>query len=226
MKKSTILSTVLFLSATLFSCKKEVKSEEGAIDIISNVYFNASKNLDSMKSFHVSKLNYMGDSIIEIVPDLQIPEMTSGKFFIKDSIYYDIDIDNQSVLLSKITQSQKPKLVYEKGVGAIYTKEPLLNYRNRKNLSDTILFGKEYERFEIKSPWNYNRFYIYKTDTILPYSLYKNVEKDYGGRLERIDSYNRKTDIFVSVQLIPRKRMDEEAEDIFNFNRFAGKIKK
>ncbi|WP_346986137.1 hypothetical protein [Chryseobacterium sp. POE27] len=38
----------------------------------------------------------------------------------------------------------------------------------------------------------YTRFYIYPTDTILPYSIYKHAEKDYHGRLERIDSYNKK----------------------------------
>lgn len=230
MRKAIHLSTILFLSATLLSCRKEVKSQKGAIDIISNVYFTASKSLDSMKSFHVSKLNYMGDSIIEFVPDLQVPEIVTGKFFIKDSVYCEINkeskIENEIPLLPGMSKAQFTRSVYNKGIGAIYTKEPLINYRNRKNLSDTILFGKEYQRFEIKSPWNYSRFYIYKTDTILPYSLYKNVENDYKGRLERIDSYNRKTDIFVSVQLIPRKNMDKEAEDIFKFNLFASKMKK
>ena len=227
MKKISLIASLVFLSA--ISCRKEIKAEKGGIDIISNVYFAASKNLDSMKTFHVSKLNYKGDSIIEIVPDLQVPEMNAGKYFIKDSLYYDIgikdQINNRLIVLSDVFKSQKPKSVFNKSVGAIYTKEPLKNYRNRKNLSDTVLFGKEYQRFEIKSPWNYSRFYIYKTDTILPYSLYKNIENDYKGRLERIDSYNRKTDVFVSVQLIPRSKMDEEAEDTFNFNDFALKGK-
>lgn len=217
--------TVIIFSALLVGCRKEIKSDKGAIDIISNVYFNASQTLDSMRSFHVSKLNYMGDSIIELVPDLQISELSSHKFFIKDSIYYGLDGKNQSFLLAKIVKTNKPFSVYNKNIGAIYTKESLINYKNRKNLSDTVLFGKEFKRFEIKSPWNYTRFYIYPTDTILPYSLYKNVEEDYKGRLERIDSYNRKSDIFVSVQLIPRKNMDEEAKDIFDFNLYAGKNK-
>ena len=51
------------------------------------------------------------------------------------------------------------------------------------------------------------------TDTILPYSLYKHVEKDFKGRLERIDSYNKETDVFVTLQIIPRKEWDEEAKD-------------
>jgi hypothetical protein len=69
----------------------------------------------------------------------------------------------------------------EKKEGAVFSKEWIPNYRNRRNLSDTILFQKKYKRFEINSPWTYTRFYIYPTDTILPYSLYKHAEKDYHG---------------------------------------------
>ena len=36
-----------FLSLTLLnSCNKEIKSQKGAIDVISNIYVDASKNLD------------------------------------------------------------------------------------------------------------------------------------------------------------------------------------
>jgi hypothetical protein len=111
--------------------------------------------------------------------------------------------------------------VYAKTIGAVFTKEPLLNYRNRRKLSDTVLFKKNYKRFEINSPWNYTRYYIYPTDTILPYSLYKEVEKDYHGRIERIDSYDKKKDIFVTLQLIPRKNWDDTAKEIFEFNHFV-----
>jgi hypothetical protein len=87
------------------------------------------------------------------------------------------------------------------------------------------LFGKQYKRFEINSPWNYTSFYVYPTDTILPYSLYKHAEKDYHGRLERIDSYNKRTDIFVTLQLITRKDWDPEAKELFEFNQFVNKSK-
>ena len=54
------------LTIFLISCHKEIKSEKGGIDIISNVYFDASKGLNKMQNFHVSKLNYQNDSIIGI----------------------------------------------------------------------------------------------------------------------------------------------------------------
>lgn len=225
MKKFFLLSIIIFLSATLTSCKKKVQSEKGGIDIISNVYFDASKGLDKMQSFHVSRLNYKNDSIIELVPDLEFPEMTRAAYFIKDSVFYDLE-DRTSSILSDIQKKQKPTSVHIKTAGAIFTKEALLNYRNRRKLSDTILFKKNYKRFEINSPWNYSRYYIYPTDTILPYSFYREVEQDYHGRIERIDSYDKKKDVFVSMQLIPRKNWDTEAEELFKFNRFIESRKK
>ena len=214
------------LTIFLISCHKEIKSKKGGIDIISNVYFDASKGLNKMRTFHVSKLNYQNDSIIELIPDLEFPEMMKATYFIKDSIFYNLENDNVSAVLSEIQKKQKPNLVYQKKSGAIFTKDPILNYRNRRKLSDTILFKKNYKRFEINSPWNYTRYYIYPTDTILPYSLYKEVGKEYHGRIERIDSYDKKKDIFVSLQMIPRKNWDSEAEELFRFNHFIESRKK
>lgn len=224
--RNFFLLSILFLSATLISCKKKIISEKGGIDIISNVYFDASKGLENMRSFHVSKLNYKNDSIIELVPDLEFPEMTMATYFIKDSVFYGLENDNASAVLSEIQKKQKPVSVYTKTTGAIFTKDPILNYRNRRKLSDTVLFKKNYKRFEINSPWNYTRYYIYPTDTILPYSLYKEADEDYHGRIERIDSYDKQKDIFVSMQLIPRKNWDSEAEELFRFNRFIESRKK
>ena len=218
--KKYIIFPSLFLLFVLNSCHKEIKAEKGGIDLISNVYFDASKGLNKMQNFHISRLNYQNDSIIELVPDLEFPEMTKATYFIKDSIFYDLN-NNTSSVLSELQKIQKPTSVYTKTLGAVFTKKPLLNYRNRRKLSDTILFKKNYKRFEINSPWNYTRYYIYPTDTILPYSLYKEVGNDYHGRIERIDSYDKKKDIFVTLQLIPRKNWDDTAKELFEFNHFV-----
>ncbi|WP_374364024.1 hypothetical protein [Cloacibacterium sp.] len=216
--KFIFLFFIFFL--VLISCRKEIKSEKGGIDIISNVYFDASKGLSKMQSFHLSRMNYSGELMIELVPDLEFPEITTASYFIKDSVFYDLN-NNTSTVLSELQKKKKPTSVYAKTIGAVFTKDPLLNYRNRRKLSDTVLFKKNYKRFEINSPWNYTRYYIYPTDTILPYSLYKEAEKDYQGRIERIDSYDKKKDIFVTLQLIPRKNWDDTAKGIFEFNNFV-----
>ena len=207
------------------SCHKEIKSEKGGIDIISNVYFDASKGLNKIQSFHLSKMNYSGDTIIELVPDLTFPEISKQVYYIKDTLCYSVGAEAGNTILSDVSKKQNPLLIWKKKEGALFSKEWIPNYKNRRNLSDTVLFNKKYKRFEINSPWNYTRFYIYPTDTILPYSLYKHSEKDYKGRLERIDSYNKKEDIFVSLQLLPRKNWDETAKEIFEYNHFI-KIRK
>ena len=224
MKLKTLFLLCL-LAILPYSCRKEIKSEKGGIDLISNVYFDASKGLEQMQSFHLSKLNYLGNQIIEFVPDHSFPEINMQTYFMQDSLFYPVKDGNGSVILSEVAKTQKPQLVWNKKEGAIFSKEQILNYRNRRKLSDTVLFKKKYKRFEINSPWNYTRFYIYPTDTILPYSIYRHAEKDYGGRLERIDSYNKKTDIFVSLQLLPRKNWDYAAKEIFDFNHFVNSRK-
>ena len=223
--KLKTLFFVCLLAILPYSCRKEIKSEKGGIDLISNVYFDASKGLEQMQSFHLSKLNYLGNQIIEFVPDHSFPEINMQTYFMQDSLFYPVENDNESIILSEVAKTQKPQLVWNKKEGAIFSKEQILNYRNRRKLSDTVLFNKKYKRFEINSPWNYTRFYIYPTDTILPYSIYRHAEKDYGGRLERIDSYNKKTDIFVSLQLLPRKNWDYAAKEIFDFNHFVNSRK-
>ena len=221
-----ILFPILLFLLTTISCHKEIQSDKGGIDVVSNVYFDASKGLNKIQSFHLSSLNYSGDSIIERIPDVDAPEITQQIYFIKDSLCYTIENENPGkIILSDIIKKQKPVLVEKKKGGTLFSQEKIPNYRNRRNLSDTILFKKKYKRFEINSPWMYTRFYIYPTDTIVPYSIYKHVEEDYHGRLERIDSYNKKSDIFVTLQLIPRKSWDSQAKEIFQFNHFVNNRK-
>ena len=221
--KYVVLMLILF---TFYSCKEMIKPEKGEIDLISNVYVDASKGLDKVQNFHISRMNYSGSNILELIPDLNFPELTENIFYIKDSIYYKIGTENSSnTIFSEISKKQQPLLIKNKIEGAIFSKDWIPNYKNKKNLSDTILFNKTYKRFEVNSPWTYSRFYIYPTDTILPYSLYKHAEEDYGGRLERIDSYNKKKDVFVTLQLITRKNWDNEAKEIFDFNAFVKKKK-
>lgn len=142
----------------------------------------------------------------------------------QDSLFYPIENDNESIILSEVAKTQKPQLVWNKKEGAIFSKEQILNYRNRRKLSDTVLFNKKYKRFEINSPWNYTRFYIYPTDTILPYSIYRHAEKDYGGRLERIDSYTKKP-TFLKPATFAQKNWDYAAKEIFDFNHFVNSRK-
>lgn len=218
--KSLLILPYLLLLFMLNACKKEIRPEKGGIDVISNVYFDASKGLEKMQNFHLSKINYSGNRIIEIVPDLNFHEINKQVFYIKDSLYYSLGTDKfNGIFISEVVKNKGADIAKKKE-GALFSKEWIPNYNNRKNLNDTILFKKNYKRFEVDSPWSYSRFYVYETDTILPYSLYRHAEIDYHGRLERIDSYNKKNDVFVTLQILPRKTWDSEAQEIFGFNQF------
>ncbi|WP_068597007.1 hypothetical protein [Vaginella massiliensis] len=221
MKK--LIITLFFLSA-LISCDNKIKSEKGGIDMISNVYFNASKGLEAMQTYYVSRINYSNDSILELIPDISFPSINIESNYILDTTYYQINTNSGEALIPDLLAG-KAYSVFDKKNGAIYTNEKIPNYQHRRPLPDTILFKKKYKRFEINSPDLYSRFYIYETDTILPYSLYKHVEKDYKGRLERIDTYNKNTDVFVTLQIIPRNKWDDEAKEFFEYNDYAKKVK-
>ena len=225
-RSESVLLPAIFLLLTTYSCKKEIRPDKGGIDLISNVYLNASKGLDKVQNFHISRMNYSDSYLLELIPDLNFPEVTDKIYYIKDSIYFKVGMENSgSEILSDLSKHQKSVLVSKKKEGALFSDEWIPNYLHRKNISDTVLFNKNYKRFEINSAKSFSRFYIYPTDTILPYSIYKHAETDYGGRLERIDSYNKDKDIFVTLQLLPRKNWDDEAKEIFEFNEFVKKKK-
>ncbi len=221
--KFKVTSSVI-LCFLLISCHKKrpkITSEKGGIDIITNIYFDASKRLDSVTTYQVSNLNYIGNEIIELVPDLDIPQIIKQVYFIKDTLCFNMGTPKQAtkICLDR-TNKNKWFSVYQKHNGTIFFKGILPNYKERKNINDTILFQKKYKRFEVNNAQHFTRYYVYPTDTILPYSLNKQIDNDYNGRLERIDAYHKQNDIFISVQLLPRNKLDEQAQDIFDFQKF------
>lgn len=217
-----------FLIFTIFliiSCKQEnkiIKSKKGRIEIINNIYFKASKGLDNVKSFYVSKLNYHNDYFIEIIPDIDVPGIDNEVYFIKDSIFYQLGHPNKINQINIIEHSKKNKAISIKlkNKGALFIKDSIPFYSQRININDTILFNRRYKRFEIKTPHAFSRYYIYQTDTILPYSINRTVENDYNGRIERIDSYLKQEDLFITLQLRLSEKWDKEAKDFFEYTEF------
>ena len=118
------LKLIFLLNAILFtvsSCHKEIVSESGGIDLISNVYFDASKGLDQMESFHLSKINYSQNHLIELVPDTSFPEINKQTYYIKDSLYFQVDPSENNIIFSAVSQKQRPLSVWDKKVGAIFS---------------------------------------------------------------------------------------------------------
>ena len=225
-------SFIWFLMLLLFvSCEKDrkIRSEKGGIDILTNIYYNASKGLEDHQQIMISKINYENSDIVELVPNIQIPEMIDSVYYIRDSVYFNAGnlMDAKSLVFKEKLQTEVPKDLFKKKFGAVWVNIPIFDYDKRKNLADTVLYGKkEFRRFQIATKENYSIFYIAKTDTILPYSLNPIADRDYFGRLERIDSYDKKRDLFSTVILLPRKYWDKEATEIFAYNREIGNSEK
>ncbi|EFK33178.1 MULTISPECIES: hypothetical protein [Chryseobacterium group] len=213
---------LLFFCLFLVSCNKgkKIQSKRGGIDIVTNIYYSASKGLEEHQQIILSKMNYQDKDLIELVPNIQIPEIIDSVYYIRDSLYFSIGNTLQSKsLIFKDQKFENGRNVKNKRYGAMWIDLPISNYQQRKNLNDTVLYGKKhFKRFQIISRETYSIFYLNKTDTILPYSLNPLADKDYGGRLERIDSYDKKRDLFTTIVLLPRKRWDKEAADIFEYN--------
>lgn len=216
----------IFTAFLLFSCKKQkekIISEKGAIDIVSNIYFNASTGLDDVKQFHVSRINYIGNDIIEFVPNIEIPEIIDSVFYIRDSIYYNAGtlFEAERFIFLENVLTAEPKSIYKKQYGAVWINFPIIDYEKRIDIADTVLYGnRAFKRFQINTPDYYSVFYIHPNDTLLPYSLNRIAENDYGGRLERIDNYDKNKDLFSTMWLIPRNNLDEEALRIFDYNNY------
>lgn len=220
---------LIVIFSLFVSCNKDnkIRSEKGGIDVITNIYYNASKGLDDHQQIIISKINYWEGNIIELVPNIHLPEITDRVYYIRDSVYFDVGntIDDKALVFKEKQLSDIPENLFNKKSGAVWINIPIYGYENRKNLTDTILYNrKAFKRFQIASKENFSIFYINKTDTILPYSLNPIADRDYGGRLERIDSYDKKRDLFTTVILLPRKYLDKEAEEIFQYNRVVDSI--
>ncbi|MBB4807248.1 hypothetical protein HNP38_002552 [Chryseobacterium defluvii] len=220
---------LMVIFSLFVSCNKDskIRSEKGGIDVITNIYYNASKGLDDHQQIIISKINYWDSDIIELVPNIHLPEITDRVYYIRDSVYFDVGnkMEGKVLVFKEKQLSDIRKNLFNKKSGAVWINIPIYGYENRRNLTDTILYNrKAFKRFQIASKENFSIFYINKTDTILPYSLNPIADRDYGGRLERIDSYDKKRDLFTTVILLPRKYLDKEAEEIFQYNRAVDSI--
>lgn len=218
---------ILFSLFFLIGCKdshnsKMIMDKKGSVEILNNIYYNASKGLSDVDTYLISKLYYNNDYFIEIVPELQFPELDREAYFIIDSSYFILGHPDNIPSLDIFSYTKKntaTPLIY-KDKGALFGNDSIPFYSSRKNMTDTVLFNKNFARFEIENEYSYSRYYIYKTDTILPYSINRQVETDYNGRLERIDTYNKTSDIFITVQLLQDKTVDERVESFFEYTDF------
>lgn len=195
---------LLLLTSLVFgSCSKQIKPKEGQIDLLCSIYPEASKGLEAGETFLLSSLYFSSDGILE---------RADGGAAEKERWSW-VEKEKYSLLLKEkdlFTTIEEKKSVYEKAYGAPFHKGLPLNFDKRKILSDTLLFRKKLERFELASKESYARYYLYRSDTLLPYGLYRDLEKKLGARVERIEAYDPKEDVLVTLQLFYRSKVEEE----------------
>lgn len=199
--------TLSGLAALLLSigCSRRPALSSGEIQILSGVYPGASRGLEQGRTFLLSTLYFKGPHVVEkalspngsyrlyrILPQGQI-ELGSGP---------------------KSGEGTAPQSFGQKTSGAPFFPGLPLNYHQRRDLSDTLLFKKRYRRFEISTPYRYERYYIYPTDSLSPYEPYGEIYPDYKGRIERLDRYEKKSDLFTTFQVLYKEGISREGKSV------------
>jgi len=160
------------------------------------IVYNDPKN-DLYNSFiqPLGTLYFKGDKMIELASE--------GLDTLEYVPYYYISSQGYSPLdsLSEINNIKRFYPLKEKQRGVKFLLDSVPNYSKKVNLTDTSFDGYHYKRVKISNENIYQVFYIHQTDTILPYSLAWQFDKDYNGILNRIDTYEKDEDRFTTIKL-------------------------
>ncbi|WP_423128521.1 hypothetical protein [Gaoshiqia sp. Z1-71] len=177
--------------------------KSGCIKLEVFVYNDPGGDLYDSYQLPISTLYFLDDEFIEQVP---ITNNTTGFppfAYIRDRMFAPLNtLVKKKELLDFYPLSRK-------NFGAVFVNMPVPNYDIRRELPDTCFNGYNYKRIRVASNEEYSVFYIHQTDTILPFSLGYQVEKDYGGILNRIDTYEIKNDRFISLRMYVSKGIPE-----------------
>lgn len=188
---------IVFASCIFSGCGNKVK-KAGRIQIEAAVYHDPGGDLYDSELVQISDLYFVNTRFLEYTPyyndSLQIPRFTlidvnKGKSVVANS-------------LNELSKSNSSQDLSQKKYGAIFHPPPVPNYDARETISDTSFGGFQYKRLRIVNDSSYSVFYLHKTDTILPFSLAPQIDKEYGGLLNRIDMYDKINDRFVSLRMI------------------------
>lgn len=191
------------LLTVLFGCNGKTKMKSGCIKLEVFVYNDPGRNLYDSYRLPISTLYFLDDEFIEQVPVVKDTAGFPPFAYIREGMFTPLNtLAKKKDLLDFYPLSKK-------NFGAVFVNMPVPNYDKRIGLPDTSFNGYQYKRFRVVSQEEYSVFYIHQTDTILPFSLGSQVEKDYGGILNRIDTYEIKNDRFISLRMHVSKGIPE-----------------
>ena len=186
---------ILLAIPLIFACKKKIQKHAGHIQLEAAVYNDPTNDLYNSQLLPVSDLYFMGERFIEKI-DYHTDSLNIPKFGL---------IENGKVILAntldELSSSNHTLDVPEKKYGALFSLPPVPDYERREAMNDTTFDGYNYKRVRIVTDSAYTVFYIHQTDTILPFSLAPQIDNDYKGVLNRIDTYDKMSDRFVSLRM-------------------------
>lgn len=190
------LLLILFSVIIFTSCTKNRK-ENGKIDVQLLVYNNPSVDPYDVFLMPISTMYFKKNTFIETVQEYKegMP-LSEPSFALIKNNQFDVFSD-----LNSIAEVKPNKDLKTKNVGVKFVTD-IVDYNRRVNLTDTVLNGMKYKRARIVSDSVYTVFYIHQTDTILPFSLSPQFDKDYHGVLNRVDTYEKKHDRFTSLRMV------------------------
>lgn len=199
MKSHIIFALLIFFSG----CRGQIRMQSGSIRLEVFVYNDPGRNLHDSYRLPLSTLYFLGDHLIEQVPAVNDSLGFPPFAYIREGMFAPLD---------RLTKERKPLKFYpleKKNFGAVFVNTPVPNYDKRVELPDTSFNGYHYHRIRIVSREDYSVFYIHQTDTTLPFSLAPQIERDYSGILNRIDTYEIKNDRFISFRMHVTKAVPE-----------------
>lgn len=208
MKTIFSISIVLLLLTLVLGCRKRPEKNTGEIKVLSGIYPSVSKGLESGRTFLISTLSFSPRGLIESALE---PDGSRKWHHLGKEGYWTLPPEGGAK-----SETTEPLSYRTKQSGAPFLKGFPPGYARREELADTLLFKKRYRRFEIRTPHSLTRYYIFKTDTLSPYEVYPGVYGEYKGRLERIDSYDKKRDVFTTFQLLHTATVSSEASHVLS----------
>jgi len=179
----------------LSACDHPIVMKEGQISLNLVVYNDPGGNLYDSFQLPISALWFVGDRFLEQTPRLTSEISVPSYALIKDSVFAPMDNWRNS------REDLRFFPLSKKGFGANFLNLKVAGFETRKQLADTVLLGIFLHRFQIITSEEYSVFYLHPTDTLIPYSLSRQFDQEYGGIVVRIDTYERKRDRFLSLRM-------------------------
>jgi len=177
--------------AGIASCDRAVKKRTGRIDIRLVVYHDPLNDMYNMDVVPISTLFFKSGHIIEQLED------ADGQLFAH--IYGDRFCT--AATIEELLETPRERPLADKKKGISFASHSIEGYERRERLTDTSFNGYDYRRIAIASDSVYTLFYVHRTDTVLPFSLGIQPEREYGGILNRVDVFDKRTDTFSSLRM-------------------------